>query len=161
MAKTRQIKSADDAEPPPTSDVILIFHVRSARQKAMAAARAEVMSLLREFWARSYSRGDPWVSGEVSSGYAFQNKSSRTSANVCPYSDTRLRVQRVVVLEGKPHGKARKGHSTQVWRGRPFQLVPLYAEDDKDFREKAPDRRTFVLRIHDGLVEGDSRVQGR
>jgi hypothetical protein len=50
----------------------------------------------------------------------------------------------------------RARHGIQ-WRGKTYQLTPLYCEDPDEAREQAPDRRVFLLATPDGegrLVRG-------
>jgi len=146
-------------------EAMLIFHVRDARQKAMPAAVAEALSLLARFRPRM-AKGGPLGETRGIFWLYLEEGALPSAEDMFPLLGYTSSVQLVKFLE-KPRQKAKKKPRELTWRGRPFELDYLYKEDPEEFRENAPDRRTFLLTAEDGSVRevrgyrGDSGTLSR
>jgi hypothetical protein len=140
---------------------ILIFRVRRARQKAMKAAIAEALSLLAEF-NPSMMAGGPL--GDQPGLFWLELEESLVPAAMdrIPLLGYTSAVDMVKFSEGKAKGKgkARRTAIQPTWRGRSFDLEPLYQEDSDEFREQAPDRRSFVLQTQEGDLKAVRGYRG-
>jgi len=138
---------------------ILIFRVRRARQKAMKAAIAEARSLLAEF-NPAMMAGGPL--GDQPGLFWLELEESLVPAAMdrIPFLGYTSAVDIVRFSEGKAKGKARRTAIKPTWRGRPFDLEPLHQEDSDEFREQAPDRRSFVLQTQGGDLKAVRGYRG-
>jgi SAM-dependent methyltransferase len=128
---------------------VLIFHVREARRKAMRAAVLEATRLLGDLEPRVLSGGPLgdrpgifWLELPEEHVETARGRLARlgyTDAVDMPDFDA----------SGKRTGK---GNYAGKWKGRSFVLSSLYEEDAAALRERAPDRRPFVLPAADGTL---------
>ena len=126
---------------------MLVFHLRAARRRARAAAVAEALALLGDL-APSAPAGGPladrggvfWVElagGQLSAATARLPRLGYSTA--------------VDLVVAGPVGRG-GGPAAVRWRGRGWRLERLYAEDPAGHRERAPDRREFLLQAGGGPV---------
>lgn len=138
----------EDMQDEPT---ILIFRVRRARQKAMKAAIAEALSLLAQFRPILLA-GGPLGDRPALFWLQMQESDIPAALDRLPLLGYSFAVDRVEFHEGRARRKGRKAAMPPTWRGRPFDLQPLYDEDSEEFREQAPDRRSFLLPTDGGTL---------
>jgi SAM-dependent methyltransferase len=127
--------------------VHLIFHIRTARSKAREAASLEALCLLRDLGAVIPTGGPLSEKGQV----------FWVDLPACELDRARDRLPRlgyttsVDLLEPAQAGS----HSNKEivrWRRRYYRLIRIYEEDPEDARERAPDRRRFMLETSNGEV---------
>jgi hypothetical protein len=153
----------------PSDSTVLIFYVRSARVKALDVATMEALCLLQGLGAAAMTGGPLAEVGGV-----FWVALPRVSLLVCadrlPHLGYTYAVDLVQPLADSASGGAGKtGQDEGVvrWRRKLYRLVRLYEEDPESLREKAPDRRPFLLGTADGSVRevrgyrGDGSALGR
>jgi methyltransferase family protein len=124
-------------------NVILAFYVRDARRKALAAARMEALCLLRDLNPIAPDGGPGGERGSVFWIAFLPGTLDRAVARL-----PRLGYTRAVDLpEDLAHAPVRRNSRAERvrWRHREYQLTRLYEEDAEALRERAPDRRIFVL----------------
>lgn len=126
---------------------ILICHLRAARRKARGVAALEVLCLLQDL-AAAELQGGPlaeqpslfWVTLPTS---ALETAIPRLS---------RLGYTSAVdLLEPLANGSGNRQTRSVRWRGNRYRLVRIYEEDPADARERAVDRRTFLLATSAGV----------
>lgn len=154
----------------PEGWILLIFYIRSGRNKAIVPAVVEALSLLRPFNPIASSSGPLadqkgvfWIGIECSLvqkcshlfkqlGYTFAIDQA-----ICLSVDQETDVNGLAVEEEK----------IVRWRGKRFRLHRLYREDPRFMRNRAPDRRAFLLEDRYGNVvtvkgyRGDGYDQSR
>jgi SAM-dependent methyltransferase len=133
---------------------VLIFHLWNARRKAKRVAQVEAVNLLRGL--------DPQVlpGGPLSErgGVFWIAIPERAISQAIPRL-TRLgythAVDRVVeITENLPANPKRAASQGDLirWNRRYHELVRLYAADKRAMRQRAPDRRVFMLKLADGDI---------
>ena len=133
---------------------LLILYLRPARRKARAAATVEALSLLRDLDPVAPSGGPLSEQG----GLCWLT----LPAGALPTAVARFPqlgyTEAVDVAEPTPElrgmGDCPVGAALPVtrWRGRAYRLRRVYEEDARALRERAPDRRVFLLETHEGGV---------
>jgi SAM-dependent methyltransferase len=126
---------------------LLVCSVRPSRRRARRLASAEVLAVLEPFGAQP-SVGGPqadqpgvfWVEIDPTDDHLVSQRAERLG-----YVDQLHRV------EQRPAGRSRAGRAA-TWRGKPYQLEPIWADSAEQHRESAPDRRQFFLRNEQGEV---------
>lgn len=132
--------------------MVLIFRVRRARQKAMKAAIAEALALLADF-NPSVLSGGPLGHQPGLFWIELQDSVLPAALDRIPLLGYTFAVDMVKFSEGRSRGRSRRTAIQQKWHGRPFDLQPLHREDSDEFRNQAPDRRSFVLHDKDGSLK--------
>jgi Methyltransferase domain len=134
---------------------LLVFHLRAARRRARPAAVAEAVALLGDLGV-SAPAGGPlserggvfWIAvpeRHLEAAAARLPRLGYTEAVdlLVPDQDPRRPSRRPAHGAGRgPHPPGRRGPR---WRGRPYRLERLCAQDPGELRERAPDRRLFLF----------------
>lgn len=144
-----------------TNDVddgaVLVLRLRPARRRARGAAVAEVVALLRHLGARP-AKGGPLSEQSGTAWVAIDD--SRT----CDVRDALrpLGYTREVLLVRPVNGDDRIDDvvGTVRWHRRDAALVRIWHEPDDALRDRAPDRRTFLLECGDGVVRPITGYRG-
>lgn len=136
------------------TEALLVVTARNSRLRARAAATAEILQLLSDLGARE-ARGGP--NGELRGVSWLMLPESNIASAAARLR--RLGYTRSIHLVREQPSNGEE-YPTVRWRGRPVGLVPIYDEPDDDFREQAPDRRTFVLECGDGVVRPIAGYRG-
>jgi SAM-dependent methyltransferase len=127
---------------------MLVFHLRAARRRAGAAAVAEALALLHDL-EPSAPAGGPLADR----GGVFWVELPGRHLTVATARLPRLGYSTAVDLLVADQVAGRGGRGPAVrWRRRGWRLEPLYAEDAAGHRERAPDRRVFLLEAAGGPV---------
>jgi hypothetical protein len=140
----------------------LVFHLRPGRKKALAAAQAEALALLRDLGATAPGDGPLSDRGGLFRIDVPEDLFLWTMQRFPQLGYTSA----VDLLEPIP-GKPGRSRTDITWNGKPHRLSRLYVEDADAQRQAAPDRRPFLLPAADGgtrLVRGyrgDSSDLGR
>ncbi len=127
----------------------LIFYLRTARSKARAAAETEALCLFRDLDATTP------VGGALSEkGKLFWVDMPADALEQAQQRFPRLGYTKAVdLLEPIQPGSRQFSDKRLVrWRRKDYKLVRLYEEDAADMRERAPDRRRFMLETSSGEV---------
>ena len=125
----------------------LIFHIRTARSKASEAASLEALCLLGDLGAVAPSGGPLSEKGQVFwvDLPARELDQARDRLPRLGYTTS------VDLLEPAQAGSLSNKEMVR-WRRRYYSLVRIYEEDPEDARERAPDRRKFMLETNNGEV---------
>jgi hypothetical protein len=126
--------------------ILLIFRIRKARLKARKLAIVEALALLADLGATAASGGplseQPGVFWIGLPGEAVENALPRLPR--LGYSESVHYLD--PVADGRVGSRTAPTKTNNTyWRGKNYQLIPLYIEDTDSAREHAPDRRVFVL----------------
>ena len=121
---------------------MFVLHRRAARRKATKAARAEALAVLEDLAATAPDGGP---ASERPGVFWVEVPNERLDDAVARlprlgYTDA------VDVLEPDPGGEVR-------YRKRTYSLRRVYTEDAAAARDRAPDRRSFLLEGPDGVRE--------
>ncbi len=138
--------------------VILVFYLREARRKALAAARTEALCLLRDLHPTAPGSGPGGERGGVFWIALSPDALDRAVARL-----PRLGYTRAVDLpEDSAHRATRRNSRAERvrWRHREYQLTRLYEEDAEAARATAPDRRVFALEDARGEVRAVTGYRG-
>ena len=127
--------------------VHLIFHIRTARSKASEAASLEALCLLRDLGAVTPTGGPLSEKGQVF-WVDIPARELDTARDRLP----RLGYTTLVDLLEPAQAGSYSNKEMVRWRRRYYRLVRIYKEDPEDARERAPDRRRFMLETSDGEV---------
>lgn len=152
MAGRARPDPQDDDQSAEPGDALLIGHVRRSRLHAREAAIAELCSLLEDLGATVLSggplsdqRGVYWLSLPAA---ALDQAAARL-----PFLGYSSAVDHLVPAAAVPTARSQRHRSGFVyWRGHYHQIVRLYEEDAEEDRERAVDRRVFLLEGSDGAV---------
>jgi SAM-dependent methyltransferase len=125
----------------------LIFHIRTARSKAREAASLEALCLLRDLDAVAPSGGPLSEKGQVFWVDLPAHSLDRARDRLPRLGYTAS----VDLLEPAQAGSLSRKEIVR-WRRRYYSLVRIYEEDPENARERAPDRRKFMLETSDGEV---------
>jgi hypothetical protein len=132
---------------------LLLFWIRSARRKARGPAAVEALRVLRDLPAMappggplSDRKGVFWVSvpaAAVKQAEARLPRLGYTSA------------VDLLSAEGEALANRPRGRRPEVvrWRGREWEVVRVYEEDEEATRAGAPDRRPFLIEKQPGVIE--------
>jgi SAM-dependent methyltransferase len=146
----------------------LILYLRPARRKAREAATLEALCLLRDLDPAA-PRGGPLAE---QGGLFWLTLPSRALPSALARFPQLGYTQAVDVAEPAPELQG-IGHypggglRMTRWRGQAHRLRRVYEEDAQALRERAPDRRVFLLETPDGAVRpikgyrGDGRALSR
>lgn len=134
---------------------VLILYRRPARDKARVAATVEALSLLRDLQPAVPS-GGPLSEHSGVFWITIPQDALGSARTRLPY----LGYTRAVdVPEPLPDASSAEqnladsgGGRVARWRKQTWRLVRLYEEDADALRERAPDRRVFLLETGDGVV---------
>lgn len=139
------------------NDALLICYLRPARRKARQVATLEALSLLRDLHAAAPPGGPASEQGGLFWAALPEHALAAAIARLprLGYTST---VDWLEPLAQPDARHALSPHQRLVrWHGRLHRLVRVYAENAQEMRERAPDRRTFLLET----AAGDVRpVQG-
>src|SRR5689334_19068584 len=128
------------------TEAMLVCSIRAARLKAREAAFAEALSLLRDFEATAPSGGP--LSGQKGIFWISLPEKHLVEAEIrLPRLGYTERVDLLVGTGGRRNGQPVR------WQKHDYLLIPLYEEDAEHLRERAPDRRTFLLKMERGDVQ--------
>ena len=149
-------------------DVLLVFHLRTARCKARTVATAEALSLLRDLQAVAPAGGPLAERGGLFwitlPDDALDEAIPRFSRLGYTCAVDRLEP---VIEQHSSFDRAQDQTRLVRWHRKLYRLVRLHEEDTQALRESAPDRRTFLLETSDGQVRsirgcrGDGRPSSR
>jgi hypothetical protein len=138
------------AGPCPDVEATLVLHLRAARGRARAAAVAEALALLHDLEPLAPAGGPLSERGGVA-WVAVPERHLAVATARLPRLGYTTAVDRLVAAEAAPG--ARRGAEPAVrWRHRTWRLERLHTEDAADMRERAPDRREFLLAAGGGPV---------
>jgi SAM-dependent methyltransferase len=133
---------------------VLIFYLRTARNKARAVAEVEAASLLRDLQATvlpggplSEQGGLFWIGVPADNLSNAQSRLPRLG-----YTSAVDLVQPIPQNSSEPIADPEPGERRVRWKRQQYRLVQLYEEDPEALRELAPDRRTFLLETSDGEI---------
>ena len=136
--------------------VHLVFHIRTARRKALNAAIFEARSLFCDFdivipsgGALSEEGGVFWIDIPAPNLDLAQRRMARLG-----YTNA------VDMLNPLEPGSNRKSGRIVRWRRKDYRLIRLYEEDESAAREAAPDRREFTLETSDGQIRSIRGYRG-
>ncbi len=134
---------------------VLIFHLWNARRKARPVAQAEAVNLLRGLEPQVLPGGPLSEKG----GVFWIAIPERAIPQAIPRL-TRLgytqAVDRVVeVTENLPSNPKKAASQGELirWNRRYHELVRLYKADKRAMRQRAPDRRVFMLKLADDDIQ--------
>ena len=134
------------------ADRLLIFHLRAARRRARVVAEAEALGLLRGLAPRALP-GGPLAERGGLLWIALPEAALDEAIRRLPrlgYCDA---VDLLAPIEGQARGRVSPTAGEVVrWRGRSHRLMRLYEEDPVELRDRAPDRRAFLLATPAGAV---------
>ncbi len=149
---------------------LLICHLHPARRKARAVAAAEALGLLHDLGA-SAPAGGPLAERGGLFWVALPGDRLAAAAARLPRLGYTAAVDLLEPAPSRPppaRGRRAAADPGSVrWRGQPYRLVRLWAEDAAALRERAPDRRVFALETAGGQVRqvrgyrGDGGPLGR
>jgi SAM-dependent methyltransferase len=136
---------------------MFIFYLRTARNKARPAATAEALALLRDLDATAPSGGPLSEQGGLF-WIAVPQPATATAIERFPRLGYTCAVDAVEPVE-QSQAEDDGGEDVRLtrWRRKPYRLRRVYEEDAEALRERAPDRRTFLLQTDDGVVR---EIQG-
>jgi SAM-dependent methyltransferase len=141
---------------------VLICHLRPARRKARGAAVAEALGLLRDLEPVALAGGPLAEQGGVFWLVLSPAALQPTLARLPRLGYTRA----VDLLEPAGEGRSGRGRAADParrlarWRGATYALVRVYEEDAALLRERAPDRRVFLLETGWGEVRPVAGYRG-
>jgi hypothetical protein len=125
---------------------MLVLHLRAARRRAAAAAQAEALALLHDLEPSAPSGGPLADRGGVVWVEVPEDRLAAAAARL-PRLGYSTAVDLLVADE--PPGR---GGPPVRWRRRGWRLERLHAEDAAGHRERAPDRRVFLVEAGGGPV---------
>ena len=144
------------------SDLLLIFYLRPARVKARAVAVMEALSLLRDLRAGAPVGGPLSEQGGVF-WITVPANALETALTRLPRLGYTCAVDLLEAEEGDPRSVERaQGSQVRLvrWQRKLYRLVRVYEEDAEVMREKAPDRRAFLLKTGEGEVRSIRGYRG-
>lgn len=120
---------------------ILVFRQPNARRKATQVAAREALKLMASLGARQVTAG-PF--GDPRGLFYLEMPSAEVGAAVerMPLLGYTASVERVNIVD---HAQGKKRGELARWRGKPYTLEVLYEVDAQELRQRAPDRREFLL----------------
>jgi hypothetical protein len=127
---------------------MLVLRLRAARARARAAAVAEALALLHDLGPAAPAGGPLAERGGVV-WVELPERHLEAAVARLPRLGYATTVDLLVAAEGVGGGGRPAGVR---WRGRPWRLERLHAEDAAGHRERAPDRRVFRFEGGDGTV---------
>jgi hypothetical protein len=133
----------------PAGTALLVLHLRAARRKARVAAVAEALALLGDLEAAAPPGGPLAERGGVF-WVALPERHLAAAATRLPRLGYATAVD--LVLPEAEAGRDRRGAGPPAARRRrrPGRLRRLYEEDAAGQRERAPDRREFLVETGGG-----------
>ena len=141
---------------------LFILYLRESRVKARVPAILEALSLLGPFQPVALlggplgdKRGIFWI--------AVEPQFTQSAIKLLPRLGYSYAVDRAILTEhvediddathARPQWPTQQQHARTIsWRGTRYNLVRVFEEDDKFIRDRAPDRRTFLLEDDGGEV---------
>ena len=136
------------------NDALLIFYLRPGRRKARTVATAEALNLLRDLQVTAPAGGPLSETGGL-----FWVSLPWDALEIALPRLPRLGYTHAVdVLEPiseypSSFDRARDAQEQLVrWHHKLYRLVRVYNEDAEAMRERAPDRRTFLLETSEGTT---------
>jgi len=135
-----------------------IFHLRTARRRARAAAVAEALCLLEGLEATAPAGGPLSEQGGVF-WIELPEAGESAARERLPRLGYTVAVDALIAL---PEGASPRGERGGLvrWRGRLCRVERLYTEDEAAARESAPDRRVFLLEDERGTVRAVRGYRG-
>jgi hypothetical protein len=124
---------------------MLVFHLRAARRRASAAALTEALALLHDLEPSAPAGGPLADRGGVFWVELAGRHLAPATARL-----PRLGYSTAVDLLVADEAPGRGGPPTVRWRRRAWRLERLYTEDAAGLRERAPDRRVFLVEAGGG-----------
>jgi hypothetical protein len=125
---------------------MLVLHLRAARRRAGAAAQAEALALLHDLEPSAPAGGPLAERGGVVWVEVPEDRLAAAAARL-----PRLGYSTAVDLLVADR-TAGRGQPAVRWRRRGWRLERLHAEDAAGHRERAPDRRVFLVEAGGGPV---------
>jgi SAM-dependent methyltransferase len=135
----------------PQGTALLVLHLRAARARARGAAVAEALALLGDLEA-SAPPGGPLAERGGVFWVALPERRLAAATARFPRLGYATAVDLAVPDPGARGRRPVAGRSVTRWRRRPYRLQRLYQEDPAGHRERAPDRRVFLVEAGDGQV---------
>jgi SAM-dependent methyltransferase len=135
----------------------LVLHLRAARARARVAAVAEALALLQDLEA-SAPAGGPLADRGGVFWVALPERHLAAAVARLPRLGYATAVD-LVVPEAQARGRSH-GSTAARRRRRPYRLRRLYQEDAAGHRERAPDRREFLVEAGDGQVRAVRGYRG-
>lgn len=133
-----------------------VIHTRPSRRKAKSLALYEILSLLQDIGGFS-ARGGPL---SESRGVAWINLPEKNVSIACNRLKRLGYIKAVDLVQLIASQHRIKKAPVIKWKKRKVALVRVYEEDKKQFRDDAPDRRTFMLKCGDGIVRPITGYRG-
>jgi hypothetical protein len=139
---------------------MLVFSQRAARRRARAAAVAEALGLLHDLEPSAPAGGPLSERGGV---FWVELPERHLAAAVTRLPHLGYSTAVDLLVGAGPAG----GPAAVRWRGHRWRLERLHTEDPAGHRERAPDRRGFLVEAGDGRVRevrgyrGDGAPLGR
>lgn len=130
----------------------LICHIREARSKAVNAARAEILALLRNYDVQPSNHGP--LSDQPAVFWI------EVPDHLLPVAEQRFPllgyISSIDILEAAPTGSSRRNDIFR-YHGKPYVVRRIFREDEELIRSESPDKREFLLTGMDGrknLIKG-------
>lgn len=141
---------------------LLILYLRPARNKAREAASVEALSLLRDLHPTTPAGGPLAEHGGLFWITLPSDAIARARARFSHLGYTQAVDMVEPLCDIVACEKLGDDDKVRVarWRKRSWQLVRAYEEDVDALRERAPDRRTFLLETRDGVVRPITGYRG-
>lgn len=140
---------------------MFIMYMRESRGKARVPAVMEALSLLGPFQPvallggpLSDKRGVLWV--------AVETRFTQSAIKLLPQLGYSYAVDRAILMDDleNPDDVLSQQLRTTSWRGNRYNLVRVYEEDNEFMRDRAPDKRTFMLEGEGGQVRAVKGYRG-
>lgn len=131
-----------------TERAIFVFEVRAARRRAMNVAIMEACMLFEDLGAQHL------VNGLMSdqSGLFSLAVSEENADEIINRFERLGYTKSVSQVDFDVQKKGRRSKKTPTWKGQPYELKEVYHENPRVMREKAPDRRSFLLPDAEGNI---------
>ena len=128
---------------------LLVCHLRPARLRARTVAVAEICALLEDLGVAA-ERGGPLAEQRGVFWVSLPDAALVTARARLPRLGYTVAVDLLVPLAQADAGAPGSAQLVR-WHGRDCQLVRLYEEDEDALRERAVDRRVFLLDTPEGV----------
>ncbi len=141
---------------------IFVCYLRPARNKARTAGTIEVLSLLRDLQPVALS-GGPLSEQSGVFWIAIPAESVEAAIQRLPRLGYTYAVDLLEPLlePGRRDADVQSDQPRLVrWRRKTYALKRVYEENAAELRERAPDRRTFLIETGDGMLREITGYRG-
>ena len=137
----------------PDQWTLFVMYMRESRVKARVPAVLAAFWLLEPFrplgpigGPRAYKRGLFWI--------AFEPRFAQSAIQLLPRLGYSCAADQALLMErvDEADDETQLHERVTVWRGRTYSLVRVFDEDQEFIRNRAPDKRTFLLENEEGEV---------